>query len=295
MTVRDSSCVVAELLPAADRSGRATLLRYTVGQYSWDAKDIACSPPLRQDWSSEGVVSHGGMLWWVELSYGLLACDPFADNPDLLHVPLPQVSDHPPEKLTTINQGARRCVTASGGKLRCVQIHGVDPESPLVSTEAREWNPERTVPLRDIWADESYLDAMLPAWTVPALALLHPADPDRLYFFLGSCIFAVDLRRRKVVEFDEFAMPDPASRFVMRSSRLVHAWQYDPASSCSVLPAWFRQEKEIAARSRAGRITGHLPKRYRDDLIMQQQNDIKICNPLYKEAVDLGELHDGPA
>jgi hypothetical protein len=205
-----------------------------MGQYKWVVKELDCSLPLHQHWSAEAVVSYGGMLWWVDLSYGrLLACDPFTDKPELLHVPLPPVLDQLPVESYRLNWGAHHCVMVSGGKLRFVQIHG-SPDAPLVSTwaltEARKWNPERNVPLHDIWVEESYLDTMLP-WSIPALALLHPADPDKLYFFLGSCIFAVDLRRRKVVEFSEFGMPDPANPYVVRSSHLVPAWQYDPSST----------------------------------------------------------------
>ncbi|XP_014755954.2 uncharacterized protein LOC100831859 [Brachypodium distachyon] len=69
--------VVAELQPSTDGSGRATLLCYTAGGYSeWAFKELAYSPPLLRQWFCEEVVSYGGMLWWVELSYGILACDP---------------------------------------------------------------------------------------------------------------------------------------------------------------------------------------------------------------------------
>lgn len=193
----------------------------------------------------------------------------------------------------------------SGGKLRYVQIHG-DPDAPVVSTwaltEAREWNPERRVPLPEIWADETYIDAMLPG-TIPALALLHPADPDKLYFFLGSCIFAVDLRRGKVVEFGEFDMPEPTNLLIVRSSHLVHAWQYDPSSSRSdSVTTCLRQEEAAAARSSWAAVIPVIPvrgktdesrkryrscKRYRYNLIMRQQHEeeeITMKKQLYKEA-----------
>jgi hypothetical protein len=97
LMVKGSICVVAVLQPATDGTGRAALLCYTVGQYKWVVKELDCSPPLHQDWSEEAVVSYGGMLWWVDLSYGrLLACDPFTDKPELLHVPLPPVLDQLP-------------------------------------------------------------------------------------------------------------------------------------------------------------------------------------------------------
>ena len=41
--------------------------------------------------------------------------------------------------------------------------------------------------LADVWADQSYLDTTLPQ-SIPALALLHPTDPDKVYFFISSCI-----------------------------------------------------------------------------------------------------------
>uniref|UniRef100_A0A0A8Z7U2 Uncharacterized protein n=1 Tax=Arundo donax TaxID=35708 RepID=A0A0A8Z7U2_ARUDO len=106
---------------------------------------------------------------------------------------------------------------------------------------AADWNQERSVPLADVWADQSYLDTMLPQ-SIPALPLLHPTDPDKVYFFLSSFIFAVDLRLKKVVEFNDFAMPDPPSHR-NRSSHFVHAWQYDPSSRPDFLPRCFKQDK----------------------------------------------------
>lgn len=190
---------------------------------------------LRRFWAGEGVISYAGMLWWVDLSYGLLACDPFIDDPQLIHVPLPPVLDELPPALQ-INRGSRRCLKVSGGKLRYVQMHG-NSDAPVVSMwaladppTAGKWNSELSVPLTDVWADESYLDTMLPG-TIPALAFLHPTDPDKVYFFLGSCIFALDSWQGKVVEFTEFSMPKPPYRHLTMSSHFVHAWQYDPSSN----------------------------------------------------------------
>ncbi|KAF8675386.1 hypothetical protein HU200_047751 [Digitaria exilis] len=235
LIMRGDRCLVAELQPKIDGTGRATLLCYSVGEYRWVETELAYSPPLRRQryWFGHGVISHGGMLWWVDLSYGLLACDPFADEPELMHVPLPRVLDELPVK--PMNHSAYCCVKVSGGRLRYVQIHG-SPDSPVVSTwalsdpvSAGEWVPERRVCLAEIWGGESYLETMLPR-SMPSLALLHPVDPDKVYFFLGSSIFAVDLQRKMVAEFTEFGMPDlPFGR--MASSHFVHAWQYDPSRS----------------------------------------------------------------
>ncbi|RLN29629.1 hypothetical protein C2845_PM05G03630 [Panicum miliaceum] len=239
LVVRGGRCVVAELQPAGDGTDRATLLRYTVGEYKWVKNELAYSPPLRRDWSGEGVVSHGGMLWWADLSYGLLSCDPFADKPALRHVPLPTVLDGqlPTVDPATTSSSARRCVRVSGGRLR--------------------------VPMADVWADESYVDAMLPG-SIPALALLHPQDPDKLYFFLGPCIFAVDLRRRKVVESSQFVM----QLLPLRPRMAVRSFKQS-------------QEKEIAAQCSlnvimpfSGTIAKEM-KRIRDEFIREQQQDFR--------------------
>ncbi|KAG2621682.1 hypothetical protein PVAP13_3NG314300 [Panicum virgatum] len=236
LIVKGDGCMVAGLQSVSGGGGAATLLSYKVGNCcTWREREITCSPPLPRDWYPEGAISHGGMLWWVDLSFGLLACDPFVEEPELLHVPLPQVLDELPAD-DQINCGARRCVKVSGGRLRYVQIHG-DAGTPVVSTwaltDAGEWNPERRMPMAEVWIDESYVNTMLPL-SIPAHALLHPTNPDRVYFFLRSCIFAVDLRLRKLMEFNECEMRAPPRELLLkRSSRFVHAWQYDPSSNRS--------------------------------------------------------------
>ena len=74
-----------------------------------------------------------------------------------------------------------------------MQIHG-SPNAPVVTMwaladdppRAGDWVRERSLPLADVWADQSYLDTTLPQ-SIPALAL-HPTDPDKVYFFISSCI-----------------------------------------------------------------------------------------------------------
>lgn len=141
-----------------------------------------------RSWYGEGVISHDGMLWWFDLSYGILACDPFADEPELLYIPLPRVLDELPA-VAFNNRGAYCCLKVSSGKLRFVQIHG-SPKAPVVSTwvlsdSAGNWNPEHSVRLADVWDDWSYLNTRLPR-AIPSLALLHPSDPKKAYFLLGS-------------------------------------------------------------------------------------------------------------
>ncbi|CAL5092823.1 unnamed protein product [Urochloa decumbens] len=260
----DAGCMVAALQSARRDgvdTGAAVLLSYKVGddRRVWRERGInaGVSPAIPRGWFPEGVVSHGGMLWWVDLSNGLLACDPFADEPELLHVPLPTVADELPAD-SQVNSGARSCVKVSRGRLRYVRIHG-GLDAPVVSmwmlvvstwgpAGRWEWIPESSVPFAAVWMDESYVNTKLPS-SIPAIALIHPMDPDRVFFFLGSSIFAVDLQLRKVVGFSKFEMLDPPkSTGRMRSSRFVHAWHYDPSSTRpEFVSACLNQEKVIAA------------------------------------------------
>lgn len=129
LILKGERCMVAELLPKSDGSGSATLLCYTVGQYRWIEMELTYSPPLQgRSWFGEGVISHDGMLWWVDLSYGILACDPFADEPELRYVPLPGVLDELPAAETN-NRGALLLLE---GERRKTEVRA-DPQQPLRS------------------------------------------------------------------------------------------------------------------------------------------------------------------
>jgi hypothetical protein len=65
---------------------------------------------------------------------------------------------------------------------------------------------------------------------IPVLALIHPMNPDVVYFFLDEHMLGVNLRARKVVECEVYELVEPAGEYV--GSRLVHAWQL-PRARCS--------------------------------------------------------------
>lgn len=61
---------------------------------------------------------------------------------------------------------------------------------------------EYEAPFVEIWAHASYLDADLPPHKVPNIALLDPENHTMIYFFQGSMLFGLDVRRREVVACD---------------------------------------------------------------------------------------------
>jgi hypothetical protein len=68
------------------------------------------------------------------------------------------------------------------------------------------------------------------------LALIHPNNPDIVYFFLDKYLFGVDVPARKVVECEVYHLVEPPSELV--ATRFVHAWHLPRAlcSGNSVLP-----------------------------------------------------------
>ncbi|XP_003565760.1 uncharacterized protein LOC100826642 [Brachypodium distachyon] len=229
--------VVAELQPMAG-TAHATLLCYSTASGRWAEKEVLGYSPDHPPWGRDGVISFAGRLWWVDLSYGLLTCDPFARAPSLRHVPLPRGS----VMAVAPRAGAldrQRCVRVSAGKLRYVQLHGILPETQMVTmwtldhqddgestTTNAAWKREYQATLSEIWADGSYKATGMPK-RAPVLAAVNPQNPRVVYFFLDAWIFAVDVPARRVLECDVCQMVDPPVELF--SSRFVHAWELPPS------------------------------------------------------------------
>uniref|UniRef100_J3KY78 RING-type domain-containing protein n=1 Tax=Oryza brachyantha TaxID=4533 RepID=J3KY78_ORYBR len=215
---------VAELQPAPT-TGTATLILYSSDSGAWTDEKLTY-PPHDRPWGGNGVVSHQERLWWVDLSYGLLTCDlPHRHHGDLLYVPLPEGCELP---AGAVDLEKSRSVGVSAGRLRYVQIDERDGDPivsmwTLIDQHAGTWHLDCEAPFEAIWADEVYRGTNLPP-LVPAVALIHPEHPgDVVYFFLHSRLFAVDVRLRRVLEWQFFAMLHPPMAY--HSSQFVRAWK----------------------------------------------------------------------
>uniref|UniRef100_M8C6S7 DUF1618 domain-containing protein n=1 Tax=Aegilops tauschii TaxID=37682 RepID=M8C6S7_AEGTA len=106
----------------------------------------------------------------------------------------------------------------SAGKFRCAEWSSrSDDEAPMTVSmwtlsdpEANEWVLDYKVSFQEIWADDSYRAAGLTEKN-PTFALVHPMNPDVLYFFLEEHLFGVDLRAKRVVECGVYEMVVPPS------------------------------------------------------------------------------------
>ncbi|CAN6344656.1 unnamed protein product [Urochloa humidicola] len=236
---------------------------------AWVEKEVR-NPLPRWIWNFYHVLSHNGKLWWVDTAAGLLACDPFADNPDMAYVLLPAPEDdeaasggcgcyYCSERVTA----SRRRVQLSNGTFRCVQITS-PPRKPkdkdhhhaaaapptvtmrtLADPETACWTLDYKVPLADIWADHTYKAAGLPE-KEPVLAFIHPNNPDVLYFSLDHYLFAVDMRAKKFIECQAHqSAVSPSSLF---------AWELPPALTAAAAAGLPENDtsNETASARRAG-------------------------------------------
>ncbi|KAM0870336.1 hypothetical protein ACQ4PT_040069 [Festuca glaucescens] len=229
----DTHLMVAELNPSSlAEHGRVTL-RCTVDMCSWVEKESAeCSDIVeRREWHGDGVLTHKFFLWWFDLSYCILACDPFADKPRFHQIMFPSVPDAMPFYPNPIYGDVHRCLKVSNGRLRYVQIHGTSVEKMEVSMWTlsssdpadAKWTNRVDVPFEKIWDDPSYRSKGLPPQVVPAVALVHPMRASEVYFCLATHIFSVNLKEKKTVDCEEFSIRVLPHKIC--SSRLLHAWR----------------------------------------------------------------------
>uniref|UniRef100_J3KY69 DUF1618 domain-containing protein n=2 Tax=Oryza brachyantha TaxID=4533 RepID=J3KY69_ORYBR len=225
--------MVAELQPFIG-CDEGTLLCFSSEVGEWVEKSIHYPLPPRP-LAPICVISHHGRLWWVDLTWGVITSDPFADKPVLGFVPFP------PDKVLQCREAwgvtdKYRYVGVSAGKLRFVDMYtrarhdAVRKVSvwTLADPDSTEWTLEHEARFGEIWADKSYKATGL-SKMIPVLALIHPENPNVVYFYLEEHLFGVDLRARKVVECDAYKLVAPPSYCI--ANRFTRAWELPRALS----------------------------------------------------------------
>lgn len=212
--------MVAELLPAGD-GDRASLLCYWSYDREWVKKTLPF--PLKCPWSSARTFSHQGKLWWLDLSQGLLCCDPFAKETELLFVPFPDdIDTHTRGR----DVGNRRCVNLSNGALWLAEMtyhrRALFVKMWKLGTQG-QWTPDYTVKFADIWADRSYKETGIPK-KKPALVAINPDDPEVLYFSLEGNLLQVNMCAKRVELCVAFRRPTTDLKIDQGSSQFILTW-----------------------------------------------------------------------
>ncbi|KAG2595555.1 hypothetical protein PVAP13_5KG083787 [Panicum virgatum] len=236
--------MVVYLHPTPMSSSRrySGLLYYSTATAQWAFKPLV-SAPDHEPWGEHGVFAHDGLLWWVDVAYGMLVCNPFDGHPRLRFIPLP-----PGCKMHGLVDGPRptsvmdhrRLVRPSQGMLRYVEIQGLSYDSDAVNAPPpppptvtmwtlvnpagpHTWRFECEASFADIWAHDSYVAAGLPRGKVPKLALVDPTNHDVVYFFQDTALFALDVRARRVLACAEERLMDRNFHY----SPFVDAWEWE--------------------------------------------------------------------
>ncbi|RLN05532.1 uncharacterized protein C2845_PM13G18660 [Panicum miliaceum] len=249
--IADTRCpshyMIAQLHPDDDAAMKRhdALLCYSTATGQWSVKQLA-SAPDHEPWGAHGVIAHGGLLWWVDIAYGMLFCDPFDDHPRLRLVPLPtgcEMHGLGNNVRPTILMDQHRLIRPSQGMLRYVEIQGLsydhadvdDPINPavtmwtLVDPEGpHPWRFECEASFDDIWAHDSYVAAGLPQGKVPKLALVDPNNHDVVYFFQDTALFALDVRARRVLACEECFVDRVFQDPLFQYYRFIDAWELPP-------------------------------------------------------------------
>ncbi|KAL6627125.1 hypothetical protein ACP70R_030851 [Stipagrostis hirtigluma subsp. patula] len=231
--------MVAELVwPSTLDAAAATLHCFspdTGGPWIRKTPRAATLPPVRSPWCSDRALSYMGKLWWVDLSQGLLACDPSPAQPDLHFVRFPNA--RPPTTLAAprvpIDPRSERCVALSAGKLRYTVLTtgGIVPRIKLwtlADPDAGEWTLDHKLSFRrDIWSSRSYGQTGL-LNRVPALGLVHPGKPQVVYIFEREHLYGFDMRVKEFTEgtLAEISRDEASSAFLL-------AWELPPSLQVS--------------------------------------------------------------
>ncbi|KAL6634069.1 hypothetical protein ACP70R_026740 [Stipagrostis hirtigluma subsp. patula] len=228
--------VIAELMVAS----HAHLLIFRSDSNEWtEEAQLPCpfvSWPESGSWLYHDVVPHAGNLWWIDLAKGLLFCNPTDYHPTLRFVELPNMIQlkERAERLECID--SYRMVREIGGRLRFVDVArrpGIDSYADTmvvvwtltVEMSSGEASWERVMTsLANIWEDESYRRTGMPE-AIPELALMHPAKPDVVYFFLMHYLFGVDVRHGVVVDFARDSYADLVQPFYANPRPPIN-WRY---------------------------------------------------------------------
>ncbi|KAJ1259123.1 hypothetical protein BS78_10G129400 [Paspalum vaginatum] len=214
---------IAELqFPTGIDSETATLVCFRSDNHQWYSQEVGNPlPEEERGWFPHGAVSIDGTIWWFDLTWGIISCDPSAMQPSALFHGLP---DDRALDIETVFMFSKRCITVSQSQLRYVEIvheaATVSMWTRIMGPDGWHWDQKYVMSFQEIWNDHSYREAGLRP-IVPDLALVSPLDANLVYFALHQCLFCANVPDHRVVHYEDHepvnmtGRPPLVGRFVL--------------------------------------------------------------------------------
>lgn len=196
----------------------AAIVRFLSQEGKWKAvRPIHGNPSLPRPMEmNQETVAFGGRLWWVDLTFGAVSVDPFADRPEIRFVELPsgsvlpapaRVDERDPGKVEERTQlildvAKRRRIGVSEGRLRYAEVTPGGPfllsSYALDDEEGSSWKLEHQVALRQVLADGGYPWQENSGHAAPQIAVLDPLDANVICIKIREGVVVVDMHNGKV-------------------------------------------------------------------------------------------------
>lgn len=248
--------MIAELqVPRGSKD--ATLVCFESGNEHWYSEDVKSPlPEVDREWVPHGAVPIGNMLWWFDLSWGILSCNLSDVKTELLFHRLP---DGRAFEVATEAVLTKRCIAVSQGRLRYVEIIDDEGEEEaatvimwtrVIGADGWRWETEYTMNFEDIWNYSTYKKTRLPR-KAPVLVVVCPLDPDLLYFTLEQRLFGVCVSQQKVVHYEAYELVNVPWPPLPACSRYVLTWDLPRAQAVAPGAAGKTDIRFISTKSTA--------------------------------------------
>uniref|UniRef100_A0A0D9WHI6 DUF1618 domain-containing protein n=1 Tax=Leersia perrieri TaxID=77586 RepID=A0A0D9WHI6_9ORYZ len=160
---------------------------------SWDtmARFLPPLPTARPIFIDQPVLAFGGRMWWIDLGWGAVSVDPFADEPDSRFVELPRGRVLPAtNEIIMLRREREMLLGWDEGRLRYVEVTGPEPfvlNSFVLDDEGIRWTLQYSTELKSEGR---------PFPEMPRISCIDPLNGSVVYTMVGgNLLFGVDMAK----------------------------------------------------------------------------------------------------
>jgi hypothetical protein len=182
--------------------GSFVMRRFLSQRGQWEKLVGLPSPlPLARRMNIDVVVlASAGRLWWVDVSWGVVSSDPFADQPDLRFIELPggSVTEPVEDWENQLVLSRYRHMGVSEGRLRYAEVSREKPfmlSCFALDDDESGWTLEHRVALSRVFPYGDYLSGD----DTPQIGTVDPLNASVVHLTVAKHAFSVDMDRGKML------------------------------------------------------------------------------------------------